>query len=142
MGHCYNSCVVNASVDDVWAALRNFHNTDWAAGVLESNEPTGGAAADQIGAKRVLNGVFHETLIGLDDQYRTLQYTIDDGPGPLEAANIVRYVGSIRVLPVTIGERTFVEWQSNYQTASDADTHEFCMPIYQALLGALQAHFA
>ena len=67
---CYNSCVVNAPVDRVWTALRDFHDMSWAPQVITSFEKVGDATGDQIGAKRLLNGVFHETLRGLDDTDR------------------------------------------------------------------------
>jgi len=35
---CYNSCLVNAPVDRVWSALRNFHDLSWAGGVVQSVE--------------------------------------------------------------------------------------------------------
>jgi hypothetical protein len=48
--------------------------------VITSLEPIGDAAGDQLGAKRVLNGAFHETLQGLNDVDRVVTYSIDDGP--------------------------------------------------------------
>ena len=35
---CYNSCVVNAPIDAVWGALRNFHDLSWASQVITSLE--------------------------------------------------------------------------------------------------------
>ena len=138
---CYNSCVVQGSVEDVWSALRNFHDLSWAPGVVEKLERVGEAAADQIGARRVLNGVFHETLLSLNDVERELKYSIDDGPGPVAKDQVANYVGVVRVFRVTDGNATFVEWSSSWQD-SKGGVKEFCDPIYQALLGALQKHFS
>ena len=77
---CYNSAVVNAPVEKVWAALRDFHNLSCFPKVVEDVKKVGDPSGTQIGAKRVVNGVFHETLIALDDHDRVLRYTIDDGP--------------------------------------------------------------
>ncbi len=77
---CHNSCVVSAPVDRVWTALRDFHDMSLAPQVITSLEKVGDAAGDQIGAKRLLNGVFHETLRGLNDTDRVVAYSIDDGP--------------------------------------------------------------
>jgi hypothetical protein len=74
---CYNTCVVPASVEHVWDALRDFHNLSWAKGVVEKVAVVGECASDQIGAKRVINDVFHETLLALDDEARSLKYSID-----------------------------------------------------------------
>ena len=60
--------------------LRNFHDLSFAPKVITSLESVGAAAGDQFGAKRVLNGAFHETLQGLNDVDRVVKYSIDDGP--------------------------------------------------------------
>lgn len=138
---CYNSCVVDAPVDEVWAVLRAFHDMAWAAPVINRLEKVGDAAGDQIGAKRVLNGAFHETLHGLDDVGRVMTYSIDDGPDAVSKNNVSGYVGLVRVLPVTLGDATFVEWSSSWQDGRSA-VKEFCDPIYKALLDALTQHFA
>ena len=138
---CYNSCVVNAPVDRVWTALRNFHDMSWAPQVITSLEKVGDGSGDQIGAKRLLNGVFHETLCGLDDNDHVVTYSIDDGPDAVSKDNVSGYVGVVRVFSVTDGDATFVEWSSSWQD-SQGGVKEFCNPIYKALLDSLKQHFA
>lgn len=136
---CYNSKIIDAPVADVWAAIRDFHQLGWAKGVVEAVEVIGADKGDQIGARRKLNGVFTETLLALDDRARSITYSIDQGPGPLETCT--GYIGNVRLAPLTDGDKTFVEWSSSWQD-SKGGVKEFCDPIYQALLGALAAHFA
>ena len=138
---CYNSCVVNALVDKAWTALRNFHDMSWAPQVVTSLEKVGDASGDQIGAKRLLNGVFHETLRGLDDTGREVRHSIDDGPDVVSKDKVSGYVGVVRVFSVTDGDATFVEWSTSWQD-SQGGVKEFCDPIYKALLDSLQQHFA
>lgn len=138
---CYNSCLVNAPVERVWSALRNFHDMSWATGVVQSLERVGDAGGDQIGARRVLNGVFHETLLALSDVDRELTYSIDDGPGPVSKDSVSGYRGRVRVMPVTDVNGAFVEWSSSWSD-SRGGVKEFCDPIYNALLGALKTHFS
>ncbi len=138
---CYTSAVIDAPADEVWAVLRAFHDMGWANGVVEICEKKGHAPQTQIGAQRVLNGAFHETLVGLDDTERVLRYRIDDGPDAVSADNVIGYVGEVRVQSVTEGNASFVTWRSSW-TSSGGGVTEFCTPIYRALLQALQAHFA
>ncbi len=138
---CYNTCVVNAPVEQVWAALRNFHDLSWAPQVITSLEPVGTAAGDQLGAKRVLNGAFHETLQALNDVDRVAKYSIDDGPDAVSKDRVSGYVGVIRVFALTDSDATFVEWSSSWQD-SQGGVKEFCDPIYKALLDSLKQHFA
>ena len=138
---CYNSTVVSAPAEEVWQAFRDFHDLSWAAGVVTSVEAVGSISGDSVGAKRVLNGAFHETLIALDDESRTLEYSIDDGPEAVSKDNVQGYVGKVRVLPVTADGSTFVEWTSSW--ASDGGgVAEFCDPIYRAFLNDLKQHFS
>jgi len=138
---CYNTRVVPAPIGDVWKALRNFHDMSWAAGVIDKLEPVGKLASDQIGARRILNGVFHETLHALDDKNHEIRYTIDAGPDALAPENVTDYVGQVRVFPVTDRGHTFVEWSSRWQD-SKGGVKEFCDPIYNALLNALVTRFS
>jgi len=137
---CYHSCTVSAPADDVWATLRDFHDFSWAKSVLETCEKVGDPGPHEIGAGRLLNGTFRETLLELDDERKTLRYSIDDAPGT-PVANATDYVGTIRIHPVTSDNTTFVEWSSQW-SKSEGGVAEFCNPIYQALLTALQKRFA
>ncbi|MCP5113485.1 MAG: SRPBCC family protein [bacterium] len=141
MGQCYNSIVVDAPVEKVWATVKRFHDFSWAPNVITSVEVIGDKAEGEIGARRKLNDAFLETLTELNEGERTCAYTIDDGPGPVASDVVERYVGRVRVLPVTATGQTFVLWTSEYSTNDDSAVGEFCNPIYHALLNALAASF-
>lgn len=142
MGKCYNSVVIDAPCEKVWQTIRNFHDLSWAPRTITKAAAEGPLKSDQIGAKRVLNDAFHETLLSLDDRERSLSYSIDDGPGPVAKDAVRNYVGKVRVLPITETDKTFIEWQSSYDSPDDASVGDFCNPIYQALLGELKQHFS
>ncbi len=142
MGHCYNSTVVNAPIEKVWAAVRDFYDLGWAKGVIEKVDVVGSKRSEEIGARRILNGAFHETLLGLNDRERCLQYQITDGPGPVSKDAVRDYIGTVRLHPVTAENHTFVEWASEYSSAEDSAVGELCNPIYRALLSALRDHFS
>jgi len=57
------SITVNQSIDRVWNTINNFHDMSWCPNVITSCVPGGDASGDEVGAKRVLNDAFHETLI-------------------------------------------------------------------------------
>lgn len=141
MGQCYNTTVVNAPVDEVWSTVRNFHDMSWAEGVITSVEKVGESGGTEVGARRILNGAFHETLHVLDDQGHSLTYSIDDGPGPVARDAVDNYRGILSIMPVTDSGQTFVEWKSVYDAEDPGAVGDFCDPIYQALLGALKANF-
>ena len=142
MGACYNSIVIKAPVEKVWETIRNFHDLSWAKGVVEKAEVVGELKGDQLGAKRVLNDAFHETLLELSDLDRTISYCIDHGPGPVAKDAVKNYVGKVRVFPVTADGGTFVEWTSSYDSPDSQAVGDFCNPIYQALLKSLKDHLS
>lgn len=112
----------------------------WATGVVERCEAVGDKSADQIGAQRVLNGVFHETLLELNDTDHVVRYSIDAGPVPVSQDDVKNYIGVIRARPVTDIDGTFVEWLSSWE-AEDEKAEEFCHNIYVALLSDLKKNF-
>jgi hypothetical protein len=123
--------------------VRNFHGIQsWAPGVVSDCKVVGELEGDQVGAKRVLNDAFHETLQGLDDLAKTIQYTIDDGPGPVAKDAVRNYVGTVRMYPITANDTTFVEWISQYDSPNSSAVGELCNPIYHALLEDLASKFA
>lgn len=140
MGKCYTSLAIAAPIDNVWRTVRDFHDLSWARGVIDKVDVVGTRKGDQVGAQRVLNGAFHETLLELSDIDRTVKYSIDDGPPPVSRDLVRNYVGTLRLLPITATDSTFAKWSSRYETVDDQKVGEFCSPIYQALLKALQDH--
>jgi len=138
---CYNSTVVNATADKVWEKLNDFHDLSWSKNVVENVEQVGEKSGDEPGAKRILNGAFHETLISIDNDSHSLSYSIDDGPGAVSKDNVNGYIGTVTVYPVTDTRSAFVEWKSEWDTEKEEGVAELCNPIYHALLQDLKAHF-
>lgn len=137
MGQTRQSVVIKTPSERVWAAIRNFHDLSWAPNVIENVEAVGSAGGGEIGAKRVLNGAFHETLLTLDDAQMTLTYSIDDGPSPVSKDDVDNYVGVVTVSGAEEGG-TLVEWSSSWDRNDEAG-HDFCSPIYGALLNDMKA---
>ena len=136
MGNCHNTIEINAPVSQVWDTIRDFHDMSWAPGVITEVRKVGEKNGDEIGAKRVLNDAFHETLIKLDSEGHTFSYTIDDGPEPISSTSVKNYVGTVKVTPA--GNATLVEWGSSFDSAQENEVADFCNPIYTALLSALK----
>ena len=137
MGQTYQSIVINAPAEKVWGAIRNFHDMGWAPNVITGVGVVGDKKGNDVGAKRVLNGAFHETLLEVKDDDRTFVYSIDDGPSPVSKAEVSNYIGHVAVRPVTEGGGTFVEWSSRWER-NDKATFEFCHGIYVALLADMK----
>lgn len=139
---CYNSTVVNAEADQVWETIKDFHDLSWSKNIVSDVEKVGNKSGKEVGAKRILNQAFHETLLSIDNEKRKFTYSIDDGPDAVSKNNVSGYVGTVQVLPVSDTGESFVVWSSEWESAKDDTVADFCNPIYHALLQDLKNHFS
>ncbi len=135
MGNCYNKVEIEAPINKVWELVKDFHDMSWAPGVITSLEIVGDKKGNEVGAKRILNEAFHETLTKLDYENTTFSYSIDDGPGPVAEDAVKNYIGVVKLAETSNG--TSMEWNSSFESANENDVVEFCNPIYRALMSAL-----
>ncbi len=136
MPTCYQSIIVSAPIEKVWDKVKNFHDMSWADQVIAQCDAVGNVSATELGAKRILNNAFHETLLECNDNEYRVRYSIDDGPSPVSAEEVKNYIGQIQLKPVTLSNETFVEWGSTWESSSE-EAREFCHQIYVALLQSL-----
>ncbi|WP_305907901.1 SRPBCC family protein [Methylomarinum sp. Ch1-1] len=141
MPQCYQSIVVEAPIEQVWDTLKDFHDMSWADNVIQSCVAVGVSGGTEVGAKRVLNDVFHETLLECNNDDYRIRYSIDDGPSPVSSDEVQNYVGQIQLKPITLSGSTFVEWSSRWESTSE-EARDFCHQIYIALLRALAERMA
>ena len=138
---CYHSAVINASSDKVFSLLKNFHDLSWSKNVVSKVEKIGDKRHYEVGAKRILNDAFHETLRSINNDKKTFTYSIDDGPGPVSKDNVSGYIGEVSVIPITEDDSSVVVWTSKWASDKDGGVADFCNPIYHALLQDLKSHF-
>jgi hypothetical protein len=140
MGKTYQTTVINAPVDQVWSKIKNFHDLSWASGIIDKCEALGDKSGDQIGARRILNGAFYETLVEFSELDKSFKYSIDDGPPPVSKSDVKDYIGAVRLIPVTDSNTCFIEWSSSWESPTE-DACDFCHNIYVALLDELKKEF-
>ena len=115
------STVVNARSDRVWGRLRDFNGLpNWHPAIAESRIE-GGEPADKIGCVRdftLRNGDrIREKLLGLSDFEMFCTYAILESPMGVE-----NYVATLRLTPVTDGDKTFLEWSAEFDCAPERET--------------------
>jgi len=121
MARVYVSTVVNVRNDRVWARVRDFNGLlNWHPAIAESRIE-GGEPADKIGCVRdftLRNGDrIREKLLGLSDYDMFCTYSILESPMGVE-----NYVATLRLTPVTDGEKTFLEWSAEFDCAPERET--------------------
>jgi hypothetical protein len=131
MTTAYYSTVLNHPLETVWALIRDFNNYPaYIDGVSESviEDDKGG---DEVGAVRrfcYLGNWIRQRLAGHSDEAHSLTYAgIEPFPFPAAGAQSdvpapTRYEGTMHLLPIVEGNRTFIEWSVKLDTApQDAD---------------------
>jgi hypothetical protein len=123
MPRVFVSRVVEAPAGKVWTTIRRFDAVaEWLPFVKSSPIENGGDPT-RVGCVRILTQtdgeVFREVLLALSDAERFYSYTFVSSPVPVRDHRT-----TLRVLPITDGNRSYVEWSSRF----DID------PMYEARL--------
>lgn len=139
MPKCYQSKIINAPIEKVWNTIKDFHDLSWAPNVVTSVTKTGDSEGSNIGAKRILNDVFHETLLSICDVNHTFSYAIEEGISPVSSKEVSNYVGIVTLHPITLSDETLIEWSSSWE-AKTKEAEEFCHMIYVSMINDLNNH--
>ncbi len=132
----YVSTVIETSADNVWQRIRDFNALPlWHPGIadsrIENSEPS-----DRIGCIRHFHrrdgGMLRERLLALSDYDYSCTYEIVESP-----LGVDNYVATLKLTPVTDGERCFAEWSAEFDCAAGRE-HELGQMIGQ---GVFQAGF-
>jgi hypothetical protein len=136
------STILEASVDRVWAILRDFNGqAAWHPPIAKSQIERN-RAPSVVGCVRRLTlkdgRELREQLLALSDLEMTYSYCLLDTPIPL-----FNYVAHARLLPVTDGNRTFWEWQARFTTRPGEEAAMTTLigeEIFATGFAALRAH--
>lgn len=145
MPRSYASTVVNAPAATVWSHIRDFNGLpQWHSGLVAKSHIEGGKSGDQVGAIRnfeLTDGTgIRELLTAHSDTERSYTYAFCEPPFP-----VVNYLATIRVSPVTDGDRTFVEWWTTFDCELAELAHWtdfFASQVFKGGLDAVRDHFA
>jgi hypothetical protein len=109
----HRSTVIDAPVDEVWRLLRDFNGHQRWHPAVAASRIEDGRAGDEVGAVRrfrLRDGAeLREQLLRLSDRDRSFTYCLLESPIPL-----LGYVATVRLRPVTDGNRTFWDWRSSF----------------------------
>jgi hypothetical protein len=144
MPRVYISSVVNAPAGKVWERVRDFNGMPrWHPAIRESRIENG-EPSDRVGCVRdfyLQNGDrIREKLLGLSDFDMFCTYSILESPMPLE-----NYIATLRLTPITDGDRTFAEWTAEFDCAvevADDLVSGIGKNVFQGGFDSLKRHFS
>lgn len=143
MPRVFISSVIPAPAAEVWSRVRDFNALPrWHPRIRESRIEDG-QPSDKVGCIRdfrLQNGDrIREQLLGLSDYDMFCTYAILESPMPL-----TDYIATLRLTPITDGERTFAEWSAEFE-CDEAVANDLVAGIgtnvFQGGFDALKRHF-
>src|SRR5262245_4104829 len=141
MPKVYTSSVIDAPAAQVWAIIRDFNALPaWHPAVADSrielHQPS-----DKVGCIRNFTlkdgGRIREQLLALSDYDYTVTYSILESPMGVE-----NYIATLKLTPITDGNRTFAEWTAEFDCAADrarALVQQIGQGVFQGGLDSLKA---
>lgn len=120
MARIYVSSVIDAPVAKVWEKVRDFNALPRWHPAIRDSRIENGEPSDRVGCVRdfhLQNGDrIREKLLGLSDFDYFCTYSILESPMPLTG-----YVATLRLTPVTDGDRSFAEWTAEFECAPEVE---------------------
>lgn len=142
MSKIVKSTVLEAPLDQVWGVLRYFNGHDRWHPAVDQSQIERGAPSDKIGCVRRFRltdgSELRERLLTLSDVETTFSYCLLDTPVPL-----FNYVAHVRLAPVTDGDQTFWQWESEFSTRPGEEVAMIELVaegIYQTGFDAVRQH--
>jgi hypothetical protein len=139
----YVSSIIDASADTVWARIRDFNGLpQWHPAIADSRIENQ-QSADRVGCVRHFHtrdgGTIRERLLALSDYDFSCTYEILESP-----MGVDNYVATLKLTPVTDGDRCFAEWSAEFDCAEGRE-HELSsligQGVFQGGFDALKRHF-
>jgi len=106
--------VIDSDLDTVWQTVRDFNALPRWHPLIADSRIEDDAPADAVGCIRnfdLKDGTnIREKLLALSDVEHYFTYSILESPMPVR-----NYVATMRLLPVSDGDRTFAEWTAEFE---------------------------
>ena len=140
----YTSSVFDAPADAVWQRIRDFNGMPAWHPVIVDSRIEQGLPSDRVGCVRNFRtrdgGTIRERLLSLSDYDYECSYAILESP-----MGVDNYVATLKLTPVTDGNRTFAEWSAEFDCAPARErelAQSIGQGVFQVGFDALKTHFA
>ena len=143
MARVFVSTVINAEAAAVWDRVRDFNGLPKWHPKIRDSRIEDALPADKVSCIRNFNlqngDNIREQLLGMSDYDMFTTYAILESPMPL-----TDYVATLRLTPITDGERTFAEWSAEFSCAPEDESDlvaGISGNVFQGGFEALKRHF-
>jgi Polyketide cyclase / dehydrase and lipid transport len=140
----YTSSVLDAPADQVWSEIRDFNGLPRWHPAIKDSYIEQRLPSDKVGCIRNFTlkagGRIRERLLALSDFDYSVTYAILESP-----MGVSNYVATLKLTPITDGNRTFAEWSAEFDCAPERAkelAQSIGQGVFQGGLEALQARLA
>lgn len=140
----YTSSVLDAPADKVWSEVRDFNALPRWHPAIKDSYIEQRLPSDKVGCIRNFTlkagGRIRERLLALSDFDYSVTYAILESP-----MGVSNYVATLKLTPITDGNRTFAEWSAEFDCAPERAkelAQSIGQGVFQGGLEALQARLA
>jgi hypothetical protein len=140
----YTSSVLDAPADKVWSEVRDFNGLPRWHPAIKDSYIEQRLPSDKVGCIRNFTlkagGRIRERLLALSDFDYSVTYAILESP-----MGVSNYVATLKLTPITDGNRTFAEWSAEFDCAPERAkelAQSIGQGVFQGGLEALQARLA
>lgn len=143
MASAYASRIIDAPIETVWAAVRDFNALPAWNPALSRSSIEGGLDPDVVGCVRSFylgDRNVRERLLTLDDARCRFAYNFETPAFPVR-----NYLAEFELIPVTDGRRTFAQWSATFDEApEDAGKYVAVVSrdVFAAGLDSLAGHLS
>ncbi len=144
MAKVFTSSVLSAPIEKVWARIRDFNALPAWVPLIKSSTIEGGLPSDRVGCVRSFSTQdgqkLRERLLALSDCEHSCTYSILESHLPVRG-----YVATLRLLPITDGNRTYAEWTAEFDCPAEAEQELVVTvgrDVFQAAFDQLKTFFA
>ena len=144
MAKVFTSSVLPAPIEKVWARIRDFDALPSFVPLVKSSTIEGGLPSDRVGCVRNFltqdGDRLREQLLALSDRDHSCTYNILESHMPVRG-----YVATLRLLPITDGDRTYAEWTAEFDCPAEAEdelVRTIGQAVFQAAFDRLKTLFA
>jgi hypothetical protein len=114
----YTSSVLDAPADKVWSEIRDFNGLPRWHPAIKDSYIEHRLPSDKVGCIRNFTlkagGRIRERLLALSDFDYSVTYAILESP-----MGVANYVATLKLTPITDGDRTFAEWSAEFDCAPE-----------------------
>ena len=114
----YTSSVLNAPAEKVWSEIRDFNGLPRWHPAIKDSYIEQRLPSDKVGCVRNFTlhagGRIRERLLALSDFDYSVTYSILESP-----MGVANYVATLKLSPITDGNRTFAEWSAEFDCAPE-----------------------